>query len=62
MVIWYIFPVLVCFTNTNLATLLQSIVKTSFKRGLSEGHDRNDETNDQGDQIGRIVAFWAIVF
>jgi hypothetical protein len=32
MVIWYIFPVLVCCAKKNLATLLLTIVKACFRK------------------------------
>jgi hypothetical protein len=72
---WYIFPVLVCFTKTNLATLmgiamenadasLSANKSTSFSYSfhfLSRLAVRGEFSWRQGDQIGRIFAFWAIL-
>jgi hypothetical protein len=43
MVIWYIFPVLVCWTKKNLATLEQSLNKRTKKTFVGMTHSKENK-------------------
>jgi hypothetical protein len=82
MVICYIFPILVCCTKKNLATLFESHFYARTRSGernvcmmenrpepffSTTGPNFNDchpplSAKKQGDRIGRVFAYWAIVF